>query len=479
MIASPSRLKELGSGLLRNLRSGLLLFGLRRPSPERFARGFDQVALLVALNLVVWAVLDTAHAEQGAELMLDGLYGWGFYLLLGLFGCALVARAHCRETDTRALLLPALAVSPFVLAAFWLLSDLPKVGHRPALARSAAILYLILLGIRLLQAAYGSARAKATLTAVVCIILGAYGFHKLDLDTRLWLTDDSGDAQEEEADAEALFYDQPARLIAAAEHMAPRHAGEPNAFYVGFAGDGAHSIFKREALYSQQVLGQHFGSAERSVELINDDGDRETYPLASASGLRQELKLIASHMDTDEDVLVLMLTSHGSQDGLAVANGNLELAQLGPAELQQALDESGIKWRIVIVSACYAGVFIDALKSADTLVMTAADATHSSFGCDDERDLTYFGEALLRDALPRASSLEEAFKSAARIIDRRETAEHLVHSNPQMFVGLRMHEHLAQLELEARARGHGTIVARHTAAVHSPPSAFARDRSLL
>ena len=60
------------------------------------------------------------------------------------------------------------------------------------------------------------------------------------------------------------------------------------------------------------------------------------------------------------------------------------------------LDESHIRWRVIIVSACYSGIFIPVLKNDSTLIMTAADSRHSSFGCDDTRDLTYFGEALLQ-----------------------------------------------------------------------------------
>ncbi|MGL1269263.1 C13 family peptidase, partial [Vibrio parahaemolyticus] len=76
----------------------------------------------------------------------------------------------------------------------------------------------------------------------------------------------------------------------------------------------------------------------------------------------------------------------------------------------------------MIVSACYAGVFIDALKGDDTLVVTAADADHSSFGCDDDRDLTYFGEAFLKDSVPSTKTIEEAFKKAAVLIKQRETS---------------------------------------------------------
>ncbi len=410
----------------------------------------------------MWAGLDTLHAEAGSQLRLDGLYGWSFYLLMALFACGLVARAYGRLADTRSLLIPVLAVSPYVLVAFWLMTDLPQVDSRPVLELVAAVLYLILLGVRVIQAAYATARGRAVLVATVFIIAAPLMLRALDLDTRLWLTDDIEEGQaDDDSDAESVLYDQPARLVASVEHMAPRDPGAANVFYVGFAGDGEQGVFKREALFAEQVLGEHFSSEDRSINLINDEGDRDSYPIASVSGLAQSLKLIASRMNMQQDVLVLMLTSHGSRDGLEVVNGSLPLLQMDPIELQHALDESGIKWRVVIVSACYAGIFLDALKGDDTLVITAADADHSSFGCDDDRDLTYFGEAFLKDSVPTSRSLEEAFRKAAGLIEQREAREHKIHSNPQISIGVDIRDKLAQIEGAAKASGSVTVVSNH------------------
>src|SRR5258707_8517191 len=104
-------------------------------------------------------------------------------------------------------------------------------------------------------------------------------------------------------------------------------------------------------------------------------------------------------MHPDDDVLVLFLTSHGSQEGLAVENGSLPLSQLAPADLRQALDDAEIRWRVVGVSACYAGVFLEELKSDTTAIITAPDSTHTSFRCEDDRDPTRFSHALLKDTI--------------------------------------------------------------------------------
>ena len=434
------------SGLIRNLSGGLALLLPRRAAPS-FISTFDQALLLLLLDLAVWAALDRVHADAGAALQLDGLFSWAAYLLAGVFAGALLARAQDRDADTRALLVPALSAAPFLLLLLWLLSDVPFVRGRPVLAVLMALVYLEFVGLRALKAAYGRVRPRAALLAMVLIAAGPFVLDSFGLDSRLWLTDDPEQAQDEDpTTAEGVLYDQPARIAAAVERIVPAHPGKAHMFYLGFAGVGEQEVFKREALYAEQVFADKFGTADRSVELINDDGDRDTYPIASVSGLAQAVRLMAARMDVDEDVLVVMLTSHGSEDGLAVSNGSLPLAQLGPADLREVLDDSGIKWRIVIVSSCYAGVFLEPLKSDTTLIVTAADARHSSFGCDDSRDLTWFGEAFLRDSLPGAPSFEAAFRKAAGLIQRRETAEHQIHSNPQLFIGERMQEKLAELQ---------------------------------
>jgi hypothetical protein len=422
---------------------------LRRLPPGSFVRSFDQLLALVLLNLVIWAGLDTLHAETGALFMLDGLYGWACYLLLGLFACALVARAEDRATDTRGLLIPALSVAPYALVLFWLAGDTYVVATRPWSALIFLVGYLLVLSLRILGAAYGLFRRRAALLTIVLVILSPWVMARLNLDTRLWVADDAqdqADADDIAAEAEPILFDQSAHIAAAVDRVAPSDGGHPAVFYVGFAGDGEQAVFKREALFAQGVFADHFGSGDRSLELINDVDDRDSYPLATVSGLADALKRLAQRMNLKEDVLVLMLTSHGSKEALAVSNGMLPLLQLGPAELRQALDEAGIKWRVLVVSACYSGIFLDPLKTDATLIATASDAEHTSFGCADDRDLTYFGEAFLKDSVPTTPSLEAAFKKASDLIQRRETAEHLDHSNPQLYVGPAIREKLIPLE---------------------------------
>jgi peptidase C13-like protein len=69
------------------------------------------------------------------------------------------------------------------------------------------------------------------------------------------------------------------------------------------------------------------------------------------------------------------------------------------------------------------------------LVVTAADAKHSSFGCRDKAKWTYFGDAFFNVALRQTKNLKEAFDVARALVEKRELREHFEPSNPRMAGG--------------------------------------------
>jgi hypothetical protein len=145
-----------------------------------------------------------------------------------------------------------------------------------------------------------------------------------------------------------------------------------------------------------------------------------------------------------DDVLFLALSSHGSEDGsISVSNVGRVPVELSASDLADMLKDAKIRWKVIVVSACYAGGFIDALRDEHTIVLAAAAPDRTSFGCADDRDLTYFGEAFYRDALPKAASLRAAFDAARREIARREQAEGEIPSDPRAFFGAALEQRLA------------------------------------
>jgi hypothetical protein len=245
---------------------------------------------------------------------------------------------------------------------------------------------------------------------------------------------------------QALIDRQPALIDARIREISEHSPPGAQAYFLGFAGVGEEHVFADEIELAAQRLAERFGLGDRSLRLVNDQRDLGRYPLASPRALGYSLRALGRIMDGD-DVLFLVLSSHGWKDAtIAVSNAGENFEDLSAKELARMLDESGIRWRVIVVSACYSGSFIKPLANDHTIVITAAAKNRPSFGCGADRDLTYFGEAFWRDALPGAASLRGAFETARREITAREREEGERPSHPQGFFGPLMETRLAELE---------------------------------
>ena len=233
----------------------------------------------------------------------------------------------------------------------------------------------------------------------------------------------------------------------------PAQAGSgPHVYFLGFAGHGDQRVFAEEIKLAARNVGNMYGSAQRSVLLLNDRRDLTTYPLASESSLRYALNALSRVMNRDEDLLFLALSSHGSRGAtIEVSNEGIEPQTLGAVTLADLLAESGIRWKVIAVSACFSGAFIEPLADNHTIVITAASKYRTSFGCSDQRDLTYFGEAFYRDSLPGSTQLRAAFETAKQEIRRREKEEGVRASQPQGYFGPLMEEKLRGIEQTRQA----------------------------
>src|ERR1700720_3121425 len=186
---------------------------------------------------------------------------------------------------------------------------------------------------------------------------------------------------------------------------------------------------RSEATGAAQVVAGRFGSGPINVQYNSKKGGG-----ATIEGLAMSLQAAANGMDVDNDILFLILTSHGSRAGLAVKAGRLTQT-LTPSNLADMLARTGVRHKVGIISACYSGVVIPRLAVSDLLVITAADATHPSFGCEDKAKWTYFGDAFFNTALRHGETLRDAFSTARALILKRELSNGFEPSNPQMAGG--------------------------------------------
>lgn len=235
------------------------------------------------------------------------------------------------------------------------------------------------------------------------------------------------------------------RLDAALAEIRPGRPGQVDAFVIAVALD-SDPVFAREAREAGNVLTRRYNAQGRSITLAGPDGRQGGLPKGSLTALTLALAQVAEVMDAEEDVLVLYTTSHGAPVGLAYHDGDTGYGILSPARLGIVLSELGIRRRVVLVSACYSGVFVPALASADSAIITAAAKDRTSFGCAADNDWTYFGDALINHALRRNQPLANAAREAQGAIAGWEAAGKLEPSLPQVSIGAGVHAWLAPLE---------------------------------
>lgn len=234
-------------------------------------------------------------------------------------------------------------------------------------------------------------------------------------------------------DPEKVIYAQPRMMQDTIDQLTPETSGKVDLYLIAFGGDGEEDVFRNEVEFVEQQFQQRFDAKGHTVVLVNNPSTIEQRPLASLTNLQMALDAVGKKMNRDEDILMLFLTSHGSKNHrLHISLDPLPLNQIEPEDLAEALKNSLIRWRVLVISACYSGGFIGALKSSTTLVITAARSDRTSFGCGANSDITYFGKAFFTEALNQTDSFTTAFNRAEDLIAEWEERNQQEHSYPQM-----------------------------------------------
>ncbi len=252
-------------------------------------------------------------------------------------------------------------------------------------------------------------------------------------------------------DAESIAQ-RDARLLAeAVAGLEPQRAGVIDLYAIGFAGDGTEDVFRNEVAYFPLLARQRL-RARGVLALVShpDSLEASALPLANYDNLQQALRGVAGRMDPEEDILLLYLTMHGTPEHeLALYFPPFVEDALLPEDLRTLLDESGIRNRVLVISACYSGGFIPELRGPDTLLVTASRQDRASFGCGSQSSLTWFGRAWMVEGLNRTQSFVDAYEYATRRVRDREQAEDVEASFPQMSMGRDIRERLKRWRAQA------------------------------
>lgn len=236
------------------------------------------------------------------------------------------------------------------------------------------------------------------------------------------------------------------RLAKALAPLLPQRKGVVDAYVLSVALD-SDPVFGREARGAAKVLSRRYDAAGRTLTLGGTDGAAPSpLPMGSPANIEAALARIAELMNPAEDVLILYTTSHGAPFGIVYNDGNEGFGAISPTRLARLLDSFGIRRRLLIVSACYSGVFVPVLQGPQTAIVSAAASDRSSFGCMAENDWTFFGDALINRALRKPQPLGSAVTEATGLIAGWEQQGNLKPSLPQQSIGAEVRTWLAPLE---------------------------------
>ena len=442
------------------LRDGLRLSLLLPPRKVQVTVVYWPLLAFIALAALVSLPYAWVMAEAPRQFDPEGLQGLLAGLALALLSGVAMARLVQRPALTltvaswlvAACLLPTLiAAIPFVLL------------HESWVAQMTlwvvALIWVLAIYVRLavflapnIGRALGAAAATFAVSVLPWLAMTQNEFISTD-----WAAYHEQDLDEEDADTEnayrssqletpeTTFYAQGPLLDAALNALAPQRPGHIDMYVLGFGSDASEGAFRNEVDFLPALAASRLDAQGRALRLVNHAGSADSVPLATVTNLERALAGIGERMDLREDVLFLYLTSHGSEDhSLYVNQPPLPLRQLTPATLRKALDDAGIRWRVIVVSACYSGGYVDVLADPRTLIVTAARADRTSFGCGNSANATWFGQAFLIDGLNHTASFRRAFLRARKQVAQREQAEDYTASEPQWRTGEAISEHLTR-----------------------------------
>ncbi|HEX9396604.1 MAG TPA: C13 family peptidase [Burkholderiales bacterium] len=431
--------------LPRNLVAGarLALFLPVRPFDYRASPA--DYALLVVFNFVLWVAAAWVRAGYAGEFdpMAVPIYFGAVPLVLL---AAFIAAAAASAPERLMLVATALTASDAVFEAIGLVLPGLTEGLGPV-AGLALLAWIWIVALRAVAVAAGTRPwpfAQGALAVTAMVATGFLGYPRTDV----WLASND-DAVVEPLAREDLFHAQGRLIERTLAAIRPGRPGRAEFYFVGFAPDASQDVFLREMRFVRTLFDERFGTTGRSIVLASSSDALEEFPIGSATNLKRALARVGEAMNADEDILFLLVSAHGDREHrLSASQPPLELAPLTPTALARMLQDAGIKWRVIVVSACYSGGYIEPLRDANTVVITAAAADRTSFGCEPGRDWTYFGQAYFRDALPFTGSITGAFEVAKKIVAGMESKENQPSSLPQIWIGPAIARRLEKMNMQ-------------------------------
>jgi hypothetical protein len=265
------------------------------------------------------------------------------------------------------------------------------------------------------------------LSVVLAVALGGAG---------LWFTHQPVRAprsQTPEAESSGLSdFSQWAVVLVAGDYRA--HSGAPSKVFDNARHDLATAFTKIGFRKANMV--------QFSVDY--DDGTQHT----TIPGIATAMKAITAKAKAG---CLLYFTSHGVPEGMIVDD-----AVLGPDQMRDMVNKScGKRPSVIVMSSCYAGQFVAALRGESRVVMTASRPDRTSFGCGELDHYTFFDDCFLR-ALPMAGDFPGQGNLVQQCVAEREMQMKATPpSEPQVNVGSGVTSSLRWRDVPAEPPGSG------------------------
>lgn len=456
--AVQSRLLWLFS-LMRNVGGGFRIALWLPVSRSAFRVTPSDYAVLVAFNVLVWIVGSGVRTGTEGGFNLSALPGMLTIIPAMLLVCLLLSRLFRDATLLLALavmlgstdLLFELAGTTIFIAFDTVWADAPPVAQMSLYLLYVAWAVGSVVRTQVILVPWGRKHSGVAALLLTAMVLCMAYIPRDEPWNAIDATQD-GDESDPGLMQEEIFHVQGAVLGRDLAQLSPQRPGVEDLYFLGASPFSRQDTFVNELSVVKQLMDERFETGGRSLALVNHAGTVGALPIATVTNLRLALTRLGNVMNTDEDMLFLFLTTHGNESHeLAFEFPPMRLQQLTPTALSRMLADSGIKWKVLVISACYSGGYIEPLKDANTLIITASDDSHASFGCEPDSDFTWFSRAFFDQALRNEAnagtfSLTNAFQRARTSVADLEAEKKYEPSNPQMFVGAAMRDKLKSLE---------------------------------
>ena len=216
--------------------------------------------------------------------------------------------------------------------------------------------------------------------------------------------------------ASAGPFDAWAAIVVAGDYRA--HSGAPSEVF-----DNA----RRDLVKALKQI----GFAENNIQhySVQPERDPDTHPMRSdAQAIHDNFKTLAQKAPAGCFVYV---TSHGAPLGIVMGETLIPLRAVGDI----VDDACSNRPTVVIISACFSGMFIPVLHNDNRMILTAARPDRTSFGCGEANQYTFFDQCIL-ESLPMSQNFPGLADKARECVAAREMAEMATPpSEPQLYMG--------------------------------------------